>query len=371
MTNISVSEINSFLRCRRAWDLTSHSRQSLRHKVTPKIFFVIGSAVHEAIDAQARGDDPYGFFEEYVSRERADRRLAYEESTGSSAWDSEMEEFEDSVNLARSLVRQYFNHYTEENPLEERGLKYVGTEIPFSIPLPNGTNFVGIFDGIATDIATESQYYLIENKTAAQKPRVETIQSSNQFVGYNWVFRTLTGHTPAGTLYNGIIKKLIKSPRVLKSGELSQDKQAGVTLQTFLEALKKGGHDPVKYLPYLEYLQERESNGDDRFFYREMFTYSNVQLDNWYKDVLKPLSREMTSPDFGEEDIAVYPNFTSCDGCLVKDLCNAMQLGESIDAVVSARYQVGTYSTMKAVAGATPDVVASVSDLLESLNGIR
>ncbi len=90
MTNISISEINSFLRCRRAWDLTSASRQSLRHKVTPKIFFVIGSAVHEAIDAQARGDDPYEFFEEYVSRERADRRLAYEEITGTSAWQSEM-----------------------------------------------------------------------------------------------------------------------------------------------------------------------------------------------------------------------------------------------------------------------------------------
>lgn len=368
MTNISISEINSFLRCRRAWDLTSASRQSLRHKVTPKIYFVIGSAVHEAIDAQARGDDPFEYFERYVQSERTSRRALYEELSGSSAWDSEMEEFEASVDLARSLVRQYFNHYGAESPLEELGLKYVGTETPFSIPLANGLNFVGTFDGIATDIATESQYYLVENKTAAQKPRVDVIQSSNQFVGYNWAFRTLTGHTPAGTLYNGILKKLIKSPKVLKSGELSQDKQAGVTLQTFLAAIQKGGYDPVKYLPYMEYLQEREANGDDRFFYREMFTYSNVQLDNWYEDVLKPISEEL---DPIAQDIKVYPNFTSCDGCLVKDLCNAMQLGENVEAVKSLRYEVKMYGTMQAVDSITPTVVSSASDLLEILNANR
>lgn len=369
MPNVSVSEINSFLRCRRAWDLTSSSRQSLRHKVTPKIFFVIGLGVHEAIEANANGQDPFEALESYIRRELEDREQNYREAVGSSPWQSEMEEFDAAVSLARSLCRQYFDHYSLENPLAELGLKYVATEIPFSIPLENGMNFVGTFDGIATDIETESQFYLIENKTASVKPKMENIQNSNQFVGYNWAFRELTGTTPSGTLYNGILKKLIKSPKVLKSGALSVDKQALVTTKTFLEAIQRGGHEPVKYLEYLEYLQEREMNGDDRFFFREMFTYSNIQLDNWAEHVLIPVAAELYDIQFPDSPVRVYPNFTSCDGCLVRDICTAMQVGEDVDLVVSTRYKKGKYGTMDAVDGVTPDAVGSVSDLLEILNG--
>jgi len=334
---------------------------------------VIGSAVHEAIDAQASGGDPLEAFEAYVEKERTERIDFYYETTKHSPSEAEMREFEESVELARGLVNQYFTEYGWENPLEERGLKYVATEVPFSIPIGTGLNFVGTFDGIATDIATESQFYLIENKTASQKPNIAMIQSSNQFVGYNWAFRTLTGQTLSGTLYNGIIKRIIKEPRVLKTGALSTDKSAGVTFRSFMAKMMRGGHDPVKYLDYLEYLQEREINGDDRFFVRDMLTFTNVQLDNWYEQVLKPISYEMwaQSPGVQSEssDLAIYPNFTSCDKCLVKDICDAMQLGEDVEAVKELRYEVKTYGTMEAVANVTPTVIASVSDLLETLNG--
>lgn len=365
MVNISVSEINSYLRCRRAWDLTSANRQSLRHKVTPKIFFVVGSAVHEAIDAQAAGNDPMEAFEAYVAKEREDRVAFYYETTQHSPGSSEMEEFEDSVTLARGLTKQYFNQYGWDNPLESLGLKYVATEVPFSIPLGNGTNFVGTFDGIATDLETESKFYLVENKTAGKKPSLDSIQSGNQYQGYNWAFRTLTGHTPAGTVYNGIIKRIIKEPRVLKSGKLSQDKAAGVTFQSFMNTINQGGYDPLEYFEYIAYLEERERNGDDRFFVRETFNYSNTQLDNWYQSVLQPIAEELAGSP------RVYPNFTSCDNCLVKNICDAMQFGEDVEGVKTMYYEVKTYGTMQAVDSVTPDAVSSVADLIEVLNGSR
>lgn len=360
--NISVSEINSFLRCRRSWDLTSASRQSLRHKVTPKMFFVVGSSVHEAIDAQARGDDPFEYFEEYVNTERTNRRETYESIVGTSPWANEMEEFESSVVLARQLVIQYFDRYSIENPLAEQGLKYVATEVPFSIPLGGDVNFVGTFDGIATDIETESVFYLVENKTAGRKPNIELLQTANQFVGYNWAFRRLTGVTPAGTLYNGLLKRIIKLPKMLKSGALSVDKSASVTLKTFMEAIQRGNHDPVKYLEYLEFLQQREAHGDDRFFFREIFTYSNGQLDRWGETL------ELISQEISHQPV-VYPNYTSCEGCLVRDLCLAKDMGEDVDAIKQLRYEVKTYGTMEAVDGVTPDVVGSIPDLLEVLRG--
>lgn len=371
--NISVSEINSYLTCRRAWDLSSANRQSLKHKVTPKMYFVIGNAVHEAIDAQASGDDPYEFFEEYVSRERADRRAAYEEVVGSTPWQSEMEEFEDSVNMARRLVDQYFLQYGSENPLEDLGLKYVATEVPFSIPLDGipSVNFVGTFDGIATDLATETKFWLIENKTYDRRPNMADFWRGNQPTGYSWAFRALTGQTPAGMVYNGIAKHLIESPKVLQSGELSTNKQAKVTVKSYLKAIQEGGRDPIKYHSFLEFLEERERNGDDRFFYREIQAYSNVQLDNWERSTLHPIAAELSEYDmvgpYARHN--VYPNYTSCRGCLVKDLCTAMDLDEDFQAVVDARYEKKTYGTMTAVSGVTPSPVANAQELVELLRG--
>ncbi len=368
---ISVSEINSYLRCRRAWDISSANRQSLKHKVTPKMFFVVGNAVHEAIDAQASGDDPFEFFEEYVSRERADRKAAYEENVGSSPWQSEMEEFESSVNLARGLVEQYFHHYSAENPLEDLGLKYVATEVPFRIPLDTDGNidFVGTFDGIATDLATETKFWLVENKTYDRRPNMEDFWRGNQPVGYSWAFRALTGATPAGMVYNGITRDLVQAPKVLQSGELSTNKQAKVTVKSYLKAIKDGGRDPLKYADYLEFLDERERNGDYRFFFREIQAYSNLQLDNWARDVLQPLSLELADYQYNDTPYMVYPNYTNCRGCLVKDLCTAMDQGEDVDALVNARYEVKTYGTMEAVNGVTPSPVSNAQELVELLRG--
>lgn len=362
---ISISDINQYQRCKRAWDIQSGNRQSLKHKTTPIMAFVIGSAVHHAIDAQAMGDDPLEAFEEYVADERASQRSFYEEKVGTTPWASEMTKFEESVNLARKLTKQYFDHYGYENPLEDQGLKYIATEVPFSIPLKNLLNvyFVGTFDAIATDIETESKFFLVENKTAGRKPNIDVVQGGNQFVGYNWAFRELTGIPAAGTLYNCIMKNEIKSPRVLQSGKLSTDKSARVTLKTFVEAMNYGNHEPTQYLDYLEFLEGRERSGDDRFFLRNKFHYTHYQLDEWYNEVLRIVSQEMIAEPYPS------PSYSMCDGCLVKDICDAMKYGDDVQTIVDDRYEVKTYGTMEAVEGITPTQVGSAEELVELLKG--
>lgn len=362
---VSVSEINQYLKCRRAWNLTSNSGRSLRHKVTPKIYFVVGSGVHEAIEANAMGKDPMEALERFIDKERAERIAYYEEQVGSSPWKAELEDFEESAELARNLATQYFKKYGLDNPLESEGLKYLAVEVPFAIPLGIETDevtvtLVGTFDGVATDIETESQFFLVENKTATQKPNPERIQTGNQFVGYNWVFRELTGVTPSGTLYNGMLKRLIEPPKVLKSGELSQNKSASVTLGSFMEMVNRGGYDPEKYFDYIEFLANRENAGDHRFFYREMFYYPESQLDNWGATLYQVVN-EMIQPG-----LAIYPNFTSCDFCTVTDICHAMEYNRDVEAVIEAGYKTGTYGTMEAVTNSPSfNYAGSTGELVE------
>lgn len=372
--NISISEINQYLKCRRAWSYSSNIGESLRHKVTPKVFFVVGSAVHEAIEANVHGEDPYEALDRYIDKDRESRVEDYVRRTGQKIWQSELVEFEESAELARKLAKQYFRKYGIDNPLADQGLKYVAVELPFSIPMftleanfqrdETQVNLVGTWDAIATDIETESLFYIIENKTASRKPDPDTMQYGNQFVGYPWAFRTITGHAPAGLLYNGIIKSVIESPRVLKNGELSQNKSAKVTLESFMETVARGNYDPEKYLDYIEYLAERDAAGDERFFFRQMFTHSNTQLDNWYRTVDSILQEMVEGP-------TLYPNFTSCQGCLFKDLCYAEENGEDVQQLKELRYETGTYGTMAAVNGATPaDLLdcGSVEELVSKLH---
>lgn len=367
---VSISEINQYLKCRRAWNFTSNNGMSLRHKVTPKIYFVVGSGVHEAIEANAKGQDPFDALERFISKELEERTNYYKEATGQKVWQSELSEFQESSELARRITRQYFQHYGLDNPLKDQGLEYVAVEVPFAIPimdtpdLTGKVHLVGTFDGIATDIETHTQFYLIENKTASQKPNLDRIQYGNQFVGYNWAFRVLTGVTPSGTLYNGILKKVIESPKILKNGELSQNKNASVTLSSFIEMVDRGGYDPEKYLDYIEYLTMREAAGDTRFFFREMFYYSNAQLNNWDYMVGNIVYEMVNKP-------TIYPNFTSCDFCTVTDLCHALIQDRDVTGIIETSYEVGSYGTMDAVKG-TPELFysSSTEDLISQLRSL-
>lgn len=366
---VSISEINSYLRCRRSWDITSASRQSLRHKVTPKIYFTVGSGIHEAIEAQATGaKHPMEALEDYINKELQDRVEYYKSEVGQKPWKEELASFNEAADLSRKLAAQYFSNYGWENPLEDQGLEYVAVEVPFAIPFMTvgETDIVlaGTFDGIATDIETKSLFYLVENKTAQVKLEDDAVQYGNQFVGYNWAFRVLTGVSPSGTLLNGIKKREIKHPKVLKSGKLSQDKQASVTLATFLEALDLGGYNMEEYLDYIEFLTNREMNGDDRFFFREMYHYSNTQLDRWYESTSAIVSEMVDCP-------TIYPNFTSCQFCTVKDICHAMENDEDVESIVEGRYHRGTYGTMESMRsnGGLLDVGSS-EELIDALRSL-
>lgn len=365
--NISISDINSFLRCRRSWDIGSPLRQGYRHKVTPKLFFVVGSAVHEALDAQAKGEDYIEAFEQYVVKEKQERVEQYKERVGSEPWANEFEEFDESVELARGLVHQYFDHYGSVNPTEDKGLEVVATEVPFKLPLMTtaygDVYFVGTFDAIYTDTETRTRFYLGENKTAASCPDLNDVSRSNQFVGYNWAFQQLTGIKPAGTLYNLIIKRLIKEPRVLKSGKLSTDKNQATTAKKFFEAIQAGGRDPLDYAEFLTYLQERDEN-DTRFFRREMFYYSKDHLANWATSVLTPVASEMV------QSPKIYPNLTSCQFCSVKDVCESLFLGEDTSEVLDTNFEQKTYGTHEAVQSLEPAFVTSTEELIQTLKGV-
>jgi hypothetical protein len=374
---ISFSDIDSFLRCRQQWDFKSANRQSIRHKTTPKLYLTLGTAVHKALEANARGQDPVAALEAYLTLEREVKIDAYVEEYGFQPWGSELKEFDETSELAMGLVHQYFEHYGRDNPLGDQGLEYVGIEVPFKIDITEhlgfnlskpGTRvfFVGTLDALAVNEFDD--LFIVENKTYSTKPDSEMIQWHFQSMGYAVALRWLTGLSVAGGLYNGIAKKLISEPKVLKSGLLSTDKRQATTLARYLAAITANGEsvDDPRFYDILSHLRGIDEQGDTRFFYREKFFFTDAQLEAWETDFLHIVIEMLDNP-------RIYRTipFKGCGDCWFSDLCHTKHSGGDLDYLMDKRYTQGVYGTVEEVRGVEPTVVTSIDELREYLRNGR
>lgn len=369
---ISFSDVESFLRCRQQWDFKSANRQSIRHRVTPKLYLSVGTAFHKGIEAGTKGEDPVAATEAYMAEERAAKVAAYEEENGFKPWTRELEDFDEAATLAVGLVRQYFDNYGTDNPLAPEGLTYLGIEIPFKIDISEHfvdleatVYWIGTIDAVAAD--SEGNIFLVENKTYSVKPSTEDVQWHYQSMGYASAIEWLTGTCVTGVLYNGVAKKLITEPKVLKNGLLSTDKRQSTTLARYMEAISRSDEsaDDPRFHDILSHLRGLDEQGDTRFFYREKIFYNREQLESWFNDFLNTIWDMLNSP-------RIYRTipFKGCGDCWFRDLCHTTHSGGDVDYILDARYTVGTYGTVDEVKGVEPVSVSSVDELKEFLSNV-
>ena len=368
---ISFSEIETFNRCRFKWDLSSANRRSIRHKTTPRLYLNLGSAVHKGLETAYQGEDPVKGIQDYMALELEAKTKEYVERTGTQPWPAEFNEMNETFDLAKALVRQYFEHYGMDNPLADQGLTYLGIEVPFKIdlsflgPLLEGVFFCGTLDGIAVD--EFGQIWIVENKTYTSKPSPEDIQWHFQAQGYAVALEWLTGMSVAGVLYNGIAKKLIQEPKVLKNGLLSTDKRQVTTLVRYLAAITGSGEsaDDPRFHDILSHLRGIDEQGDTRFFYREKAFFTVEQLNSWRGDFFQVVREMLSEP-------AVYRTipYNGCGDCWFRDLCHTIHANGDVDFLLEQRYTKDSYGTINAVKGVEPKQISSVDELKEYLANV-
>lgn len=373
----SVSDLMTFLACRQKWDLSSPNRQSIRHKSTPRMYLTTGTALHNAIEAQEKHAagitslGPREAAEDYLKQERLAKVDAIKAETGAPPWLNEMTEWDEKAEFAQALVNQYFEHYGEENPLADVGLRYLATEIPFKIRIDDlvgldNAYFVGTFDGIAAD--DDDNLYLVENKSYTQKPDLQDLQVHFQTTGYAVAWEMLTGIALTGALYNGVAKKLIKEPRRLKDGSLSADASQQTTYNRYVLAMQRSGValNSPKYAKILTKLEEIERQGDTRFFYRELFYYNENQIESWLDEFIAIVKEMTDSPRIYRTVPYNGCGKTGAD-CWFRDICFAKHTGQDVYQLLETRYESGSYGTIQAVAGIEAISVTSIEELREAL----
>jgi hypothetical protein len=187
--------------------------------------------------------------------------------------------------------------------------------------------------------------WVVDHKNLAQASDDRGLDFDDQVTGYCYVVWRVTGEIPRGVIYNVLIKRAPKAPRVLKNGDFSQDIQQLTTYSLYREALREKGIKDLK--PYEKILNALSAKGWDPFFRRHEAQRSEAELLAFEERLVEEW-RDMRSVFL--KPGKAYPNLSTwwCPSCPVNKICAAMEDGSDVLGAIEAGYQQAEDRKVKA-----------------------
>lgn len=256
---VSVTEVQSFKRCRRQWDYGSLNRQGITPILQPKPYLDLGTMIHKTLaywtEKPVNNDgSPINLRHVFLAIAYQHRQTAvekYVKATGHTPTDEEMQPLDDAIVLGACMAENYQAHYgvplpphlTFCSPEQEILVPIPGTDHdctecngtggiesgvqPYFPRLPaytkcetcNGTGVVPHYlkarlDALAQD--TQGSIYVVERKTYDKRPDLYLLEVSDQFIGYVWTAQQLNLGPVIGIAYDGLWKRATPPQRPKK-----------------------------------------------------------------------------------------------------------------------------------------------------------
>lgn len=258
MAIISVTERQVFKRCRRRWNYSSFSRESLSPVVNAPALD-LGTLIHATL-ADWTQDPTLDPNEVYIHHSTAllhDIIETYTVRVGCKPSTSELQKTLEAISLGCSMIENYQQYW--HTPLPP-GFTLVENEQTLTVPIPNTRHcpcyestsrgsctrecdyckwydsngcscdeecqclsshyLEATFDGIMAD--EHGQLFIIERKTFARHPSVDELDRNDQFLAYMWALQQGLANTSTevvGVAYDGLWKRE-KPPAGKKSSDL-------------------------------------------------------------------------------------------------------------------------------------------------------
>ena len=321
---IRTSDRMYFKRCRTLWNWTSKIRENLEpmQRVEALDF---GTAMHRALELYYH-PETWG----QLDFMQSNARMAFEDAVADVGLKVKIGalEFEERWLELRQLGQDMLTFYFSWAPVRDNFTpRFV--EVEFEVPIPGLHEVVyqGRIDLIVED---EFGYWLVDHKTTQQFGGTEWLALDDQCSSYAWAIREQLGLEVRGVVYNELKKKAPKKPAVLKSGELSQNKQQDTTYETYLAAIKEGGYREAAYSSFLEFLNENPKE-----FVRRTRVHFNPQTLRIVESRIRAEAREMLY------NPAIYPTPSrfNCNGCSFFSPCLAMHEGSDYKIILRDLYE--------------------------------
>lgn len=325
----SISDIQTYLRCRRQWDYQSSNRRNLTRGGMKAPELELGTLIHAALaDWTLRPElSPVKLFLMHGSKRLAEIEKQYLELVGITISEDELAPFSASIELGKEMIANYKAHWKTPLP---NNFEYAFPEQEVIVDIPgtehycescynrhgrrklhsdvfiesafsdcadcNGTGTVrhkirAILDGLLK--SKRGTYVVLERKTFDPRyaPTDDSLKTNFQFVGYTWIVREL-GMTPvAGVAYDGLRKQ--KAPG--KTGKATR-----------LEDL----------------------------FIRTVVEFTSDQLDLWAVDLANIVNEMAGNP-------VIYPHrpWDGCRRCPFDSLCQSQSRGEDFEHLIKLNYE--------------------------------
>ena len=329
---ISISDLGYFSGCRRQW----YWGNIYTPKYPPPAYFV-GSAAHEGLETYYKTRDSQQVtdaVEKFIDKtlqDVSDNPIEY-------GGESSIEQYEELAELSRQMVANYLR-YDAELPFQGK-VEEIESTIRIKIPHPDEEPTMIILSGRIDLIISDDQggLWIVDHKTSSSyTPGLPGLDVDEQLTGYMYLVWKRTGIVPKGVIYNVLLKKAPSAPRLLKNGDLSQDKSQATTYDLYMKEIAALGQDPFKYDSMLTYLKEK---GWDGFFFREAAGRNLHELKSFEERVLvkaADIARIYLNPD-----VWAYPSPStySCNYCQYLSACKSKEDGGDYKTILETRFTV-------------------------------
>lgn len=234
-TDFRGTEVSDFLRCRKRYDYRWNQLiepKQRNEKLT------IGSAIHKFLETW------------YTDHRQADAITAMRDYIMDNSEGLDQMQLDDLVSLATAICTNYVDHYKMDH-----NWTVLATELEFSVPLDDGTNYVGTIDLVVED--EDGHVWFVDHKTTISIDIFDKNSDMDRQISRYWWALEQLGYNVYGFIYNIILKDYPQEPKVLKSGALSKDKAQKTTFDLYTKAIEHHGLNVESYHDFLDYLKEQ------------------------------------------------------------------------------------------------------------------
>lgn len=327
MRSISHSEASTLLDCGLRWDLKYGGRLLDGDTLAPKVVaprLREGRAWGKAVAAFHKGEDPHVALTLAVS-EDADEQMA------AGVY------FPEVAQVFHARLATILTHYVET--VERLALTGLEQEIEVSIPSRTGARksnkfrYLCFFDGIHTD---DSGEWIVEFKLRDNLTALEKIVRDRQIRWYAWAYREQTGIEPVGVIVDERLNRPPVSPKILRSGMPSRDKDQFTTRALWGEAFRGAGGDwnTLKDSDR-EAIREALDNFDARRWQARHTLFFREDEINEAGHQIVSAARQIALMDAHDLYPTRNPNPSRCGGCEFNDICTTPTDRELIEATFS------------------------------------
>jgi ATP-dependent helicase/DNAse subunit B len=301
----SQSKVKLFRKCKRAY----HNRYVLKlksKKVAPPLSF--GKIVHHMLECDAEGIAP--------------DLEAYSEKELQGIGPNERTIYKEILDKAKGIMVDY-GKFWESQPLKHLEINESRAEHKIEYKINDDITFVGIVDGIVTDI--RGRNWLLEHKTGAREMSDNDKWLSLQNAVYYEVMERLDFPPIEGVQWNFILSKEPTKPKILNSGKVSTAKM--ITLPSTVEKFIL--ENPEITDIEKNRLEETAKEGAKRYFNRST-TLKNECVKKTLFDGYVETAEEIVR-DHGKVKAMTIDQH--CSYCEFKDLCRAELENADVDYV--------------------------------------